>query len=82
MDKGSGRFGNDATAHQGTAVQRTSPLVLWAACSLATILGFSRLSYGLLLPALRADLGGSYGVYGTHGTVNFVGSLYGSVSDI
>ncbi|HZR43737.1 MAG TPA: YbfB/YjiJ family MFS transporter [Ktedonobacteraceae bacterium] len=61
-------------------MQRTNPLVWWAVCSFATILGFSRLSYGLLLPALRTDLGGSYSVYGTLGTVNFVGYLVGTLA--
>jgi len=79
MYKGLGRFGK-AKAHQETSMQRTSPLVWWAACSIATILGFSRLSYGLLLPALRMDLGGSYSVYGTLGTVNFVGYLFGTLA--
>lgn len=80
MDKRSGRCVKDAKSHQGTSVQRTSPLIWWAACSLATILGFSRLSYGLLLPALRADLGGSYSVYGTLSIVNFVGYLFGTLA--
>jgi len=55
-------------------------LTWWAAGSFAAILGFSRLSYGLLLPALRADLKGSYSVYGTLGTLNFVGYLLGTLA--
>ncbi|WP_220191628.1 YbfB/YjiJ family MFS transporter [Ktedonospora formicarum] len=61
-------------------MQRTSPLIWWAACSFAAILGFSRLSYGLLLPALRTDLGGSYSAYGILGTMNFVGYLFGTLT--
>lgn len=52
-------------------------LTWWASFALATLVGFSRLSYGLLLPALRADLGGSFSVLGTLATVNFVGYLLG-----
>ncbi len=52
-------------------------LTWWAAFALATLIGFSRLSYGLLLPALHADLGGSLSVLGTLATINFVGYLLG-----
>ncbi len=58
----------------------TGPLTWWAAFSFAAILGFSRLSYGLLLPALRANLGGSYSIYGVLGTINFVGYLLGTLT--
>lgn len=58
----------------------TGMLTWWAACSFAAILGFSRLSYGLLLPALRINLGGSYSAYGLLGTVNFVGYLLGTLA--
>lgn len=57
-----------------------SLLTWWAAGSFAAILGFSRLSYGLLLPALRTDLKGSYGIYGILGTLNFVGYLLGTLA--
>lgn len=51
----------------------------WAATSFAVILGFSRLSYGLLLPALRANLHGSYTVFGRVGTANLAGYLVGTL---
>jgi predicted MFS family arabinose efflux permease len=54
-------------------------LTVWAAFAFATLVGFSRLSYGLLLPALRANLGGSFSVLGTLATVNFVGYLLGTL---
>lgn len=54
-------------------------LVWWAAASLATIVGFSRISYGLLLPSLRADLGGTYSAYGVVTTANLVGYLLGTL---
>lgn len=56
-----------------------SPLSWWAAFSFAVILGFSRLSYGLLLPTIRSDLSGSYGSYGLVGTANFAGYLGGTL---
>lgn len=57
-----------------------SSLLTWlAASSFAALLGFSRLSYGLLLPALRVDLGGSYSIYGVLSTLNFVGYLLGTL---
>jgi len=54
-----------------------SPLTLWSAAAFAVILGFSRLSYGLVLPALRANLHGSYGVFGLVGSANLGGYLLG-----
>ncbi|MBA2680888.1 MAG: YbfB/YjiJ family MFS transporter [Ktedonobacteraceae bacterium] len=58
-----------------------SSLLTWlAASSFAALLGFARLSYGLLLPALRADLGGSYSIYGVLSTINFVGYLLGTLT--
>ncbi len=54
-----------------------SALTGWAAATFAVVLGFSRLSYGLLLPALRADLHGSYSRFGRVGTANLAGYLLG-----
>jgi MFS family permease len=56
-----------------------SSISLWAAFSFAVILGFSRLSYGLLLPSIRSDLNGSYSVYGLVGTANYAGYLIGTL---
>lgn len=56
-----------------------SGLIWWTAAAFAVILGFSRLSYGLLLPSIRADLSGSYGSYGLVGTANFAGYLIGTL---
>lgn len=79
MDNRSNRLAEGAIAPQVASAQSTSPLVWWASCSFAAILGFSRLSYGLLLPAVQRDLGGTYGVYGTLATLNFVGYLFGTL---
>lgn len=57
----------------------TSGLTWWAAFVFASLLGFSRLSYGLLLPALRADLQGSYSTFGAIATINFIGYLLGTL---
>jgi predicted MFS family arabinose efflux permease len=56
-----------------------SALTFWAAAVFAVTLGFSRLSYGLLLPALRHTFGGELASYGLIGTVNFVGYLLGTL---
>ncbi len=56
-----------------------SPLTWWAAGSFATILGFSRLSYGLLMPALHTDLAASYSVLGLVQTFNYMGYLLGTL---
>ena len=57
----------------------SSPLTWWAACAFAAILGFSRLSYGLLMPALHANLGASYSTLGLVQTLNSVGYLFGTL---
>lgn len=54
-------------------------LTLWASLLFATILGFSRLSYGLFLPAIRHTMGGTYGELGMLGTLNFVGYFLGTL---
>jgi MFS family permease len=79
MDQRSHRLAQDAPARPLASAPRNGPLVWWAACSFAAILGFSRLSYGLLLPAVQRDLGGTYAVYGTLATLNFVGYLLGTL---
>ena len=53
--------------------------VAWAAATFAGIMGFSRLSYGVLVPDMRAALGGSFALYGAIGTANMIGYLAGSL---
>jgi predicted MFS family arabinose efflux permease len=43
-------------------------------------IGLARLGYGLLLPAIRADLGGSYGTYGLIGALHLAGYLGGTLA--
>ena len=46
----------------------------------AVSLGVTRFSYGLLLPAMRSDLGWSYTLAGAMNTVNALGYLLGALS--
>lgn len=63
---------------QGLAAWRGQ--TLWAAALFAATLGFARLSYGMLLPALRNTFGGSLDIYGLIGTLNFAGYLLGTLA--
>ncbi|MBA3822997.1 MAG: YbfB/YjiJ family MFS transporter [Ktedonobacterales bacterium] len=56
-----------------------SDVTIWAACAFAAFLGFSRLSYGLLLPAIRATFPTSYGAIGLVGSANLGGYLLGTL---
>lgn len=56
-----------------------NPITLWAAAAFGAILGFARLAFGLLLPSMRSDLGGSYSAFGLTQTANFVGYLLGTL---
>jgi predicted MFS family arabinose efflux permease len=51
--------------------------VWWASLTFAGILGFSRVSFGLLLPFLRHDFPASYTEYGIVAAANFGGYLVG-----
>ncbi|OBZ16057.1 YbfB/YjiJ family MFS transporter [Bacillus sp. FJAT-26390] len=54
-------------------------ITLWASFLFVVILGFSRLSYGMFLPGIQREIGGSYGQLGILGTVNFIGYLVGTL---
>jgi predicted MFS family arabinose efflux permease len=54
-------------------------ITLWASLLFVVILGFSRLSYGMFLPGIQREIGGSYGQLGILGTVNFIGYLVGTL---
>ncbi|MGG3626614.1 YbfB/YjiJ family MFS transporter [Bacillus gobiensis] len=54
-------------------------ITIWASLLFAVILGFSRLSYGLFLPGIQREMGGSYGELGMLGTLNFIGYLAGTL---
>jgi predicted MFS family arabinose efflux permease len=51
----------------------------WAAACFGAIMGFSRLAYGLLVPAMHASLGGGLDAYGTIGAANLAGYFVGSL---
>ncbi len=53
--------------------------VIVALLIIAVDIGLARLGYGLLLPAVRADIGGAYGLYGAIGAVHLAGYLIGTI---
>ena len=55
-------------------------LAMVLALGAAVSLGVTRFSYGLLLPAMRSDLGWSYTLAGAMNTVNALGYLLGALS--
>jgi predicted MFS family arabinose efflux permease len=55
-------------------------LAMVLALGAAISLGVTRFSYGLLLPAMRSDLGWSYTLAGAMNTVNALGYLLGALS--
>ncbi len=55
-------------------------MIFWAFLAMLVDIGLARFGYGLLLPQMRADLGGAYGVYGTIATLHFAGYLAGSLA--
>jgi predicted MFS family arabinose efflux permease len=67
-----------------SAASATSPqslaLAMVLALGAAVSLGVTRFSYGLLLPAMRSDLGWSYTLAGAMNTVNALGYLLGALS--
>lgn len=77
--------GGDASAPTATpddilAPRRALVVVLVGAGAVAVGQGFSRFSYGLLLPAMTQDLIGSYSLAGTVGTLNLGAYLVGIVA--
>jgi len=50
-----------------------------AAACFAAIMGFSRLAYGVLVPAMAQTLGGGYALYGAIGSANLLGYFLGSL---
>lgn len=67
------------TAQQPTW-QESIALAMVLALGAAVSLGVTRFSYGLLLPAMRSDLGWSYTLAGAMNTVNALGYLLGALS--
>ncbi|HEY6234718.1 MAG TPA: YbfB/YjiJ family MFS transporter, partial [Candidatus Elarobacter sp.] len=64
-----------------TVLRTRDPLpVVVALLAIGVDIGLARLGYGLLLPAIRADLGGSYGTYGLIGALHLAGYLGGTLA--
>jgi len=62
-------------------VKSTSSMpIVVALLAIGVDIGLARLGYGLLLPAIRADLGGSYGTYGLVGALHLAGYLGGTLA--
>ena len=59
--------------------QHVLRLALALSAGAALSLGITRFAYGLLLPAMRADLGWSYTLAGAMNTVNALGYLLGAM---
>ena len=55
-------------------------MIFWAFLAMLVDIGLARFGYGLLLPQMRGELGGAYGVYGTIATLHFAGYLAGSLA--
>lgn len=53
--------------------------IVVALLAIAIDIGLARLGYGLLLPAIRSDLGGSYSLYGAIGAAHLGGYLAGTL---
>lgn len=51
-----------------------------AALAIAADIGLARVGYGLVLPAIRRDLGGGYAVYGTVAAIHLGGYLAGTLA--
>lgn len=54
-------------------------MIVLSTAAVALDLGFARLGYGLLLPIMRIDLGGTFFVYGAIAAWHFIGYLFGTV---
>jgi len=65
---------------QSPSWRQSIGLAMVLALGAAVSLGVTRFSYGLLLPAMRADLNWSYTLAGAMNTVNALGYLLGALS--
>jgi predicted MFS family arabinose efflux permease len=69
-----------SNAQQPLTWRESIALAMVLALGAAVSLGVTRFSYGLLLPAMRLDLGWSYTLAGAMNTVNAFGYLLGALS--
>lgn len=68
-----------AAARPASAIATRRRLIAWAFVSFAVNLGFSRFSYGVVLPALHREFPASYGAFGVVNSVNLGAYLLGTV---
>ncbi|HTD38242.1 MAG TPA: YbfB/YjiJ family MFS transporter [Candidatus Limnocylindrales bacterium] len=54
--------------------------MLWSVVAITVDIGLARLGYGLVLPAIRNDIAGSFSAFGLVATLHFAGYLIGSLS--
>jgi predicted MFS family arabinose efflux permease len=55
-------------------------VVLWSLIAITVDIGLARLGYGLVLPAIRGDIAGSFSAFGLVATLHFAGYLTGSLA--
>ncbi|HEX3463622.1 MAG TPA: YbfB/YjiJ family MFS transporter [Candidatus Elarobacter sp.] len=55
-------------------------VVLWSVVAITVDIGLARLGYGLVLPAIRNDIAGSFSAFGLVATLHFAGYLSGSLA--
>jgi predicted MFS family arabinose efflux permease len=67
-------------SYQPPTLSKSIALAMVLSLGAAISLGVTRFSYGLLLPAMREDLGWSYTLAGAMNTVNALGYLLGALS--
>ena len=63
-----------------TSLRQLTALALALSLGAAVSLGITRFAYGLLLPAMRADLGWSYALAGAMNTANATGYFVGALA--
>lgn len=63
-----------------TSLRQLTALALAISLGAAVSLGITRFAYGLLLPAMRQDLGWSYALAGTMNTANATGYFLGALA--
>ena len=55
-------------------------LIAWACLGIALNVGLARFTYGVMLPALRVDLGLDYLASGSLNTIHLAGYLIGTIA--
>ena len=64
----------------GTPIKPLRAVALWSMLAITVDIGLARLGYGLVLPAIRAGMAGSFAAFGLVATLHFAGYLLGSLA--